>query len=193
MADLPEDDGWVEGVRALEETDPVRFDIFNDSLSALASRTKYLQENFDGNSLRDDLADFSKGAGLIAYGGTTVKSALGELEGDLQEIGASLGTLSGTVDSFSPVATTGSYNDLIDTPTLGSAAAQDVSAFDPAGSAAQSLIDANAYTDTAFGDLSDELTLALDGRMSSAARDAVDALDPATATLEDLITALQLT
>lgn len=45
MADLPEDDGWVEGVRAIEETDPVRFDVYNESLSALASRTKYLQEN----------------------------------------------------------------------------------------------------------------------------------------------------
>ena len=48
MADLPEDDGWVEGVRAIEETDPVRFDIYNESLSALASRTKYLQENMGG-------------------------------------------------------------------------------------------------------------------------------------------------
>lgn len=45
MADLPEDMGWVGGVRAIEETDPVRFDIYNESLSALASRTKYLQEN----------------------------------------------------------------------------------------------------------------------------------------------------
>lgn len=45
MANLPEDAGWVEGVRAIEETDPVRFDIYNESLSALASRTKYLQEN----------------------------------------------------------------------------------------------------------------------------------------------------
>lgn len=48
MADLPEDDGWVEGVRAIEETDPVRFDVYNESLSALASRTKYLQENMGG-------------------------------------------------------------------------------------------------------------------------------------------------
>lgn len=48
MANLPEDRGWVEGVRAIEETDPVRFDIYNESLSALASRTKYLQENMGG-------------------------------------------------------------------------------------------------------------------------------------------------
>lgn len=50
MADLPEDDGWVEGVRAIEETDPVRFDVYNESLSALASRTKYLQENMGSGS-----------------------------------------------------------------------------------------------------------------------------------------------
>ena len=50
MADLPEDGGWVEGVRAIEETDPVRFDVYNESLSALASRTKYLQENSGSGS-----------------------------------------------------------------------------------------------------------------------------------------------
>lgn len=50
MADLPEDGGWVEGVRAIEETDPVRFDIYNQSLQALASRTKYLQENMGQGS-----------------------------------------------------------------------------------------------------------------------------------------------
>src|SRR5690554_6052009 len=82
------------------------------------------------------------------------------------------------LDFFSPVATTGSYNDLIDTPTLGSAASEDIASFDPAGAAE---------------DVNTALTILINERMSSAARDAVNALDPATATLEDLITALQLT
>lgn len=79
---------------------------------------------------------------------------------------------------LSAVAVSGSYNDLADTPTLGSAASEDVASFDPAG--------------TADG-VNTALTTLINERMSSAARDAVDALDPITATLEDLITALQLT
>lgn len=39
--------------------------------------------------------------------------------------------------AFSTVATSGSYSDLSDTPTLGSAASKDASEFDPSGSAAQ--------------------------------------------------------
>lgn len=54
----------------------------------------------------------------------------------------------------------------------------DDTTFDPAG--------------TAEG-INTSLTNLINERMSSAARDAVDTLDPATATLEDLITALQLT
>lgn len=45
--------------------------------------------------------------------------------------------LSGKVDAaaLSEVATSGSYNDLSDTPALGTAASQDSSAFDPSGTA----------------------------------------------------------
>ena len=82
------------------------------------------------------------------------------------------------ISFFSPVVATGSYNDLIDLPTLGTAASEDVASFDPAGAAE---------------DVNTTLTTLINERMSEAARDAVDSLDPTTATLEDLITALQLT
>lgn len=85
-------------------------------------------------------------------------------------------TVSLDTSVLEPVATSGLYSDLTGTPTLGTAAAQDTTAFDPAGSASG---------------VQDALMLILDQRMSSAARTAVDALDAATATLEELILALQ--
>lgn len=65
MADLPEDGGWVEGVRAIEETDPVRFDVYNESLSALASRTKYLQENSGSGSGTGAPIEWLDGQGMF--------------------------------------------------------------------------------------------------------------------------------
>lgn len=61
MANLPEDGGWVEGVRAIEETDPVRFDIYNESLGALASRTAYLSHQAEELGGRVD--DLERGGG----------------------------------------------------------------------------------------------------------------------------------
>ena len=46
------------------------------------------------------------------------------------------------VDDLAEIAISGSYNDLSDTPTLGTAAAQDADAFDPAGTAAN-IVDAH--------------------------------------------------
>ena len=77
---------------------------------------------------------------------------------------------------LSDVATSGQYSDLSGTPTLGTAASQDASAFDPSG---------------ASGAVEGSLTALINERMSAAARAAIDELDPDTATLSDLITALQ--
>lgn len=53
---------------------------------------------------------------------------------------------------LSAVATTGSYDDLTDKPTLGSAAAADVGDFDAAGSASAAQSAAEGYTDTQLAD-----------------------------------------
>jgi len=81
-------------------------------------------------------------------------------------------------EALSDVAISGSYSDLTDTPALGTASAASTEDFDAAGAAEA---------------VSDALTLIIDERMSSAARSAVDALDSGTATLQDLILALQAT
>lgn len=188
LSDIPTRVGVLENESASEE-----------DLQSLVVRVDSLEDQ--GASLTQRLDDVDLDLGEVQESVVSIQAQIDvKLENILPGTGISVDstdplnpTVSLDVSVLSDVAVSGSYNDLDDLPTLGSAAAADTTAFDSAGSATQALSDANTYTDNAVSGVEDALTLVIDERMSSSARAAVDALDASTATLEDLILALQST
>lgn len=93
----------------------------------------------------------SSGAGAV----TSVNGHVGVVVLDAADVGAATTAQGAEADTavqpgdLATVATTGAYSDLTGTPTLGTAAAQNTTAFDAAGAAAAAQTAAEAYTDTA--------------------------------------------
>lgn len=171
----------------LEELPQRVTELENDSASAadvqaLTERVEDVETESQNHGQRIDSAEVRMGSLE-----DSVSQISGDVDTKLESVVAGEGIEVDNTDPLNPVlildtsalsavAVSGDYNDLAGTPTLGTAAEASADDFDPAGSASG---------------VQDALTLIMDERMPSTARAAVNALDPSTATLEDLITALQ--
>lgn len=170
----------VDGVT----TDIESLTVSVDSLSDVPGRLESLEEN---SATSSELSGVSDRVGVLEDSAILVDGRLDSLSFDVGEMQTEMLDINTEMDakvsSILPgdginVDNTDPINPVVslDTSFLGTAALADTGDFDPSGAA---------------GAVETSLTSLINERMSATARSAIDALDPDTATLSDLITALQ--